>query len=78
MQLKGASAHHINKALSRKGKVWQTESFDRVLRSSENLDAKVGYVLENPVRRGLVSNWRDYPWLWQKPFSNPYAPHYVL
>ena len=72
--VKGASAHKINKALGRKGRVWQTESFDHVLRSSESLDAKIAYVLENPVRRELVGVWSDYPWLWEKPFVNPYAP----
>src|SRR5213594_2545480 len=30
--IKGASAHRINRALRRKGKVWEEESFDRVLR----------------------------------------------
>src|SRR5436305_15294498 len=34
--IKGASAHKMNRALGRTGKVWQTESFDHVLRSSEN------------------------------------------
>src|ERR1700756_4129038 len=38
--IKGASAHKINHALERRGKVWQTESFDRVLRSSEALDQR--------------------------------------
>ena len=71
--IKGTSAHRVNKALQRKGKVWQTESFDHVLRSSENLDAKIQYVLENPVRRGLARDWHDYPWLWQKQFVNPFA-----
>ena len=71
--IKGASAHKINKALGRKGRVWQAESFDHVLRSSESLDAKVQYVLENPVRKGLVTHWKDYPWLWQKPQVNPFA-----
>ena len=33
--VKGASAHKINMALGRKGRVWQPESFDHVLRSSE-------------------------------------------
>jgi len=71
--VKGASAHRINKALNRKGRVWQPESFDHVLRSSDNLDAKVQYILENPVRRRLVGDWHTYPWLWQKPFVNLYA-----
>jgi REP element-mobilizing transposase RayT len=64
--IKGASAHKVNAALGRKGKVWQTESFDHVLRSSEGLDAKIQYVLENPVRRKLVQRWSEYPWIWKK------------
>jgi REP-associated tyrosine transposase len=72
--IKGASAHKINQALGRRGRVWQAESFDHVLRSSEGLRQKVAYLLENPVRQGLVGQWADYPWLWQKPFPNLYAP----
>ena len=71
--IKGASAHKINYALGRKGRVWQVESFDHVLRSSESLDQKVQYLLGNPVRRGLVGRWEDYRWLWRKPVENPYA-----
>jgi REP element-mobilizing transposase RayT len=73
--IKGASAHKLNRVLNRAGRVWQTESFDRVLRSSENLEQKVLYVLENPVRRGLVSRWADYHWVWHRAFANTYAPH---
>jgi len=72
--IKGASAHAINQRLDRHGTIWQEESFDHVLRSAESLDQKIAYVLENPVRRGLVSDWRDYRWLWYQPFANPYAP----
>jgi REP element-mobilizing transposase RayT len=72
--VKGTSAHQINKMLGRKGRVWQAESFDHVMRSSESLDAKIHYLSENPVRRGLANVWNDYPWLWRKPFVNPYAP----
>jgi REP element-mobilizing transposase RayT len=72
--IKGASAHKINKILGRKGRVWQAESFDHVLRCSENLDAKVAYLLENPVRAGLVGTWMDYPWLWKKAFVNAFSP----
>ena len=72
--VKGVSAHRVNKALGRKGRVWQPESFDHVLRSSENLDAKISYLLDNPVRAGLVHKWTDYLWLWKKPFMNPFAP----
>ena len=72
--IKGASSHKVNKMLGRRGRVWQPESFDHVLRSSENLDAKIAYLLENPVRAGLVREWTDYPWIWKKPFVNPFAP----
>jgi len=65
--IKGSSGRAINQKLSRQGAVWQEESFDHVLRSSESLDAKVEYILQNPVRRGLVRDWRDYPWAWKRP-----------
>jgi putative transposase len=69
--IKGASAQLINRELNRRGKVWQTESFDRVLRSSESLDAKIAYILENPVRAGLVSCWQNYRWMWRRPEKAP-------
>ena len=72
--IKGTSAHRINRQLGHNGTVWQEESFDRVLRSSEDVEAKVLYILENPVRRGLVSDWRQYRWLWYRPFPNLYKP----
>ena len=62
--IKGASAHLINRKLGREGKVWQTESFDRVLRSSEKLDEKIEYIRNNPVRKGLVATPEQYPWTW--------------
>ena len=62
--LKGASAHSVNRLLGRKGPLWQDESFDHVLRSSESLEGKVDYVLHNPVRKGLCSRPEAYPWLW--------------
>jgi REP element-mobilizing transposase RayT len=64
--IKGASARAINQRMARRGAVWQEESFDHVLRSSEGLDAKVDYVLQNPVRKGLVGDWRKYRWAWQR------------
>jgi REP element-mobilizing transposase RayT len=62
--IKGASAHLINRRLQRSGTVWQEESFDRVLRSSEKLDEKAQYILNNPVRKGIAFSPADYPWLW--------------
>jgi len=72
--IKGAAARKINQRLKGHGAIWQEESFDRVLRTAEDNDAKVMYILENPVRRGLVSDWRKYKWMWHRPFPNPYEP----
>jgi REP element-mobilizing transposase RayT len=60
------SAHEINRRLGRSGPVWQDESFDHLLRSSEGLDAKIDYILQNPVRCGFVSIPAEYPWAWRK------------
>ena len=72
--IKGASAHQINHRLARHGSIWQEESFDRVLRSSEKLDEKIAYILHNPVRHGLVREWREYSWIWYRDRENPYTP----
>jgi hypothetical protein len=63
--IKSASAHTVNKALRRRGSVWQDESFDHVIRHTESLEQKIEYVRQNPVRKGLVSRPEDYPWLWE-------------
>ena len=54
--IKSASAHKINRLLSRSGQVWQRESFDRVLRREESISAKVEYMIQNPVRARTGSN----------------------
>ena len=72
--IKSSSAHTINRRLSKKGRVWQEESFDHVLRCSENVDEKIDYVINNPVRAGLVTNPTDYPWRWQAPERSPFTP----
>jgi REP-associated tyrosine transposase len=66
-QLKGTSARSVNKLSSSGGPVWQEESFDHVLRSSESFAEKLEYIRQNPVRRGLVKSPEDYPWLWVEP-----------
>ncbi len=61
--IKGASAHAINHSLNRWGPVWQDESFDHVIRHGQ-LYNKIAYVLNNPVRKGLVRKWNEYSWAW--------------
>jgi REP element-mobilizing transposase RayT len=40
---------------------WQKDFFDHILRSDEDLGAQVRYIAGNPVRKGLVKGWREYP-----------------
>ena len=64
--IKGASAHLINRALRRRGHLWQDESFDRIVRANEDLQKKVQYTCDNPVRAGLVMTADEWPWLWRE------------
>ena len=41
---------------------WQPGSFDRLLRSDESTEQKWQYIRENPVRAGLVEEWREWPY----------------
>ena len=41
---------------------WQKSFYDRIIRARE-LGVQVRYVLHNPVRRRLCSEWRDYPFI---------------
>ena len=42
--------------------LWQVGYHDRVLRRDEDLMKVVAYVLNNPVRAGLVKQPEDYRW----------------
>ena len=48
--VKSASAHKINKALNRNGKVWVNEAFDRMLRKGE-YEACIDYIDESGSAR---------------------------
>jgi len=42
-------------------RLWQQSFYDRTLRVEEDVAEVSAYILENPVRAGIVSDWRDYP-----------------
>lgn len=43
-------------------RLWQDGYHDRILRDGETTLAVVRYILENPVRAGLVARFTDYPY----------------
>ena len=49
----------------RTGIVWQDGFFEHRLRSHESREEKERYILENPVRAGLVANAESWPWIWR-------------
>ena len=60
--LKSYTAKKVNAFLHRQGAFWQPQYHDHALRKDEALNEVVLYTLNNPVRAGLVENFRDYPY----------------
>ena len=48
---------------ARRERLWQGGYYDRVLRPSEDPKWVARYILENPVRAGLVESPQDYDFL---------------
>ena len=44
------------------GSLWQKRWYDHILRKNEDISRIGEYVLNNPVRRGLVLDWTTYPY----------------
>ncbi len=60
--LKRFTARKANKILIRTGPFWQDESYDHVIRDEADLERIAKYVIYNPVKAGLVTNWQDWKW----------------
>jgi len=59
---KSYSAHLIQSGRACRGRLWQDEYFDRVIRSGEDYVEKMNYMFNNPLKR-----WPDvgnYAWFW--------------
>ena len=48
--------------LGRRGPLWQPSAHDHVCRDGETAEAVLTYIVDNPVRAGLVERWQDWPW----------------
>ena len=60
--LKGYTARKVNQLLGRSGTFWQRESYDHCVRNPNELKRIVNYVLNNPVKAGLVGDWEKWQW----------------
>jgi REP element-mobilizing transposase RayT len=63
--IKRFSAGQINKLENHIGKLWQKESFDTTIRDDKHLYYAIEYTLNNPVKAGLVNDWREWPGCWK-------------
>lgn len=41
--------------------VWQKNFFDHIVRKEETIGDIANYILNNPVRKGIVANWQEFP-----------------
>lgn len=58
--IKRISSINCNKILKRRGKFWQDESYDRLIRDEKELYSVIKYILLNPVKAGLVEDWNEW------------------
>jgi putative transposase len=49
-----------------KGPCWQRGFYDHALRREEDIQRTAEYIVNNPVRAGLVEKSNDYPFLWHR------------
>jgi putative transposase len=62
--VKRTTAWEINRLRGRRGRLWQSERMDRMVRNQAEFDEKAGYILDNARRKGLVEDGREYEWFW--------------
>lgn len=58
--VKHFSATKINKNEELKGSLWQKENFDTTIRDDVHLYHAIEYTINNPVKAGLVNDWRQW------------------
>ena len=60
---KGSTVRQANTLLAPTGNpFWQYETYDRVIRNSDELNRVIRYIETNPVRAGLATRIEDWPW----------------
>ena len=65
--LKGSTARACNLKLKRNGHFWAHESYDHYIRDEQEMERIIKYILNNPVKAGLVEDWKK----WQFTYINP-------
>lgn len=56
------SAKKCNEVLGKTGQFWQHESYDRLIRNDDEKFRIIQYVVNNPVKAGLIQNPLEWKW----------------
>ncbi|HWO00295.1 MAG TPA: hypothetical protein VNS63_13610 [Blastocatellia bacterium] len=64
--LKSYTSNQANRLLQRSGQFWEHESFDHCVRDDEEWGRIVAYVLNNPVKAGLIDDWHSWRWSYSR------------
>jgi REP element-mobilizing transposase RayT len=62
--VKRHSARRINEARGRTSCLWQSESFDRMVRDEKEFREKAEYILNNAVKSGVAADGWEYDGFW--------------
>jgi REP element-mobilizing transposase RayT len=61
-KLKGKTAHAANRLLGRTGPFWQGESYDHLVRNTDEFHRIQRYIDWNPVQAGLCRTSKEFCW----------------
>jgi len=64
--IKSFTAKKINEQMNKSGKIWQRESYDHIVRKNSNIEDYINYILQNPVKAGLVKNAENWDYSYRK------------
>ncbi len=59
-RIKAFTAKEINKLNNQKGTIWCKDYFDRYIRNEKDYGNTIMYIMNNPVKAGLVENYIDW------------------
>jgi len=59
---KGKSSREVNKLLGKRGRFWQEDYFDTLVRNEDHLKKAIRYVEQNPAKAFLTKTAREWPW----------------
>ena len=74
-RIKGATSRHINLHLGLTGQsFWQKDSYDHYVRNAKSLENIWWYIVNNPVKAGLVSDFENFPHTYWREVLEDKAP----